>query len=126
MYSKRKSSRVSRSVLSLAAAAVASGVLAGAPALAARPDYTLFESDQVRPLAMSPNGQLLFALNTPDARLEVFELTLGGMVHLASVPVGLEPVAVAARSNTEVWVANHLSDSISVVQLNPGGHGGSV
>jgi YVTN family beta-propeller protein len=29
--------------------------------------------------------------------------------------VGLEPVAVAARTNTEVWVVNQLSDSVSVV-----------
>ena len=31
--------------------------------------------------------------------------------------MGLEPVAVAARSNDEVWVVNHLSDSVSVVTL---------
>src|SRR6185295_9533134 len=30
----------------------------------------------------------------------------------------LEPIAVAARSNTEVWVVNHLSDSVSIVQVN--------
>jgi len=28
--------------------------------------------------------------------------------------VGLAPVAVAARNSTEVWVVNHLSDSVSV------------
>ena len=39
---------------------------------AAAPSYTLFESGQVRPLALSPNGQLLFAVNTPDNRLEIF------------------------------------------------------
>jgi DNA-binding beta-propeller fold protein YncE len=33
------------------------------------------------------------------------------------VPVGLEPVAVAARNNAEVWVTNLLSDSVSVVSL---------
>ncbi len=33
------------------------------------------------------------------------------------VPVGLEPVAVAARTNTEVWVTNLLSDSVSIVSL---------
>ena len=31
--------------------------------------------------------------------------------------VGLEPVAVAARSNSEVWVVNHLSDSVSIVDV---------
>ncbi len=33
------------------------------------------------------------------------------------MPVGLEPVAVAARTNTEVWVTNLLSDSVSIVTL---------
>ena len=28
--------------------------------------FTLFESGQVRPLALSPDKQLLFAVNTPD------------------------------------------------------------
>ena len=39
------------------------------------------------------------------------------MLPGASVPVGLEPVAVAARSNAEVWVVNHLSDSVSIVDV---------
>ena len=34
------------------------------------------------------------------------------------MPVGLEPVAVAARTNQEAWVVNHLSDSVSIVQLD--------
>jgi DNA-binding beta-propeller fold protein YncE len=102
-----------------------SALLASSPALA-QPPYTLFESGQVRPLTMSPNGQLLFALNTPDNRLEVFRAHAGGLTHRASIPVGLEPVAVAARSNTEVWVVNHLSDSISVVELSAGGIAGRV
>ncbi|HEU4535557.1 MAG TPA: beta-propeller fold lactonase family protein, partial [Polyangiaceae bacterium] len=37
------------------------------------------------------------------------------------MPVGLEPVAVAARDDGEVWVVNHLSDSVSVVKLSAGG-----
>src|SRR3954463_7717927 len=84
--------------------------------------YTLFESGQVRPLALSPDGKRLFAVNTPDNRLEIFRVKHGGLVHQASVPVGLEPVAVAARSNSEVWVVNHLSDSVSVVALDQGEH----
>jgi sugar lactone lactonase YvrE len=46
--------------------------------------------------------------------------------HRASVPVGLEPVAVAVRSNSEVWVVNHLSDSVSVVHLGSDGQSGEV
>ena len=35
----------------------------------------------------------------------------------ASIPVGLDPVSVRARSNDEVWVVNHVSDSVSIVDL---------
>ncbi len=33
------------------------------------------------------------------------------------MPVGLEPVALAARTDTEVWVVNHLYDSVSIVDV---------
>jgi len=82
--------------------------------------FTLFESGQVRPLALSPDGKHLFAVNTPDNRLEIFRVRKRGLTHIDSVPVGLEPVAVAVRSNTEVWVVNHLSDSVSTVDLGKG------
>ncbi len=91
-------------------------------ALPARADsnFWLFETGQVRPLAMSPDKKTLFALNTPDNRLEIFDITPKGLKHRESVPVGLEPVAVAARSNDEVWVVNHLSDSVSIVDTSHG------
>src|ERR1044072_8285526 len=79
--------------------------------------FTLFESGPVRPFAMSPDRIRLFAVNTPDRTLEIFRITSLGLVSQARVPVGLEPVSVAARNNSEVWVVNHLSDSISVVSL---------
>jgi DNA-binding beta-propeller fold protein YncE len=97
-------------------AALALG-LAAAPA-AAVGSFVTFETGQVRPLAMSPNGSRLFALNTPDGRLEIFDVAQAGLEHVASVPVGLEPIAVAARNDSEVWVVNHLSDSVSVVDLS--------
>ena len=84
---------------------------------AAQGSYTLFESGPVRPLALSPDGTTLFACNIPDGRLEIFSLSAAGLLHSGSVPVGLEPVAVAARTNGEVWVVNHLSDSISIVDV---------
>ena len=40
------------------------------PAVAQLSDYTLFESDPVRPLAMSPDGSRIFVVNTPDGYLE--------------------------------------------------------
>jgi sugar lactone lactonase YvrE len=100
---------------------IAYGALACAlsllPGARADASFTTFESGQVRPLALSPDGARLFAVNTPDNRLEIYDVTAGGLAHAGSVAVGLEPVAVAARTNGEVWVVNHLSDSLSVVDV---------
>jgi len=98
--------------------ALVAGILLAAVTspVSAKP-FTTFESGQVRPLALSPDGSHLFALNTPDNRLEIFAVGALGLTHQGSVPVGLEPVAVAARSNDEVWVVNHLSDSVSIVDV---------
>ncbi|HEX8107256.1 MAG TPA: hypothetical protein VF516_05975, partial [Kofleriaceae bacterium] len=82
------------------------------------PSFIEFESGPVRPIAISPDGTKLFAANTPNATLDIFNITASGLTAAGRVPVGLEPVAVAARSNTEVWVVNHLSDSVSVVTLS--------
>jgi 6-phosphogluconolactonase (cycloisomerase 2 family) len=88
-----------------------------APAAVTSPSFLEFESGQVRPIALSPDGTRLFAVNTPNGSLEIFQVTDAGLAFAARVPVGMEPVAVAARDNNEVWVVNHLSDSVSVVTL---------
>lgn len=95
-------------------------VVAGFSALGAHAttDYTLFESGQVRPLAISATNDFLYAVNTPDNRLEVLRLTGSGPQLVGSVSVGLEPVAVAVAPNGTVWVVNHLSDSVSVVDVS--------
>jgi DNA-binding beta-propeller fold protein YncE len=97
--------------------------LAALPAGAAQPpSFLSFESGPVRPLALSPDGTKLFVANTPDNQLEVFDVdaVTGLLTRAGTVQVGMEPVAVAARSNDEVWVVNHLSDSVSVVLLDGG------
>src|SRR3989442_14950498 len=76
--------------------------------------FVTFETGQVRPLAVSPSGARLFALNTPDGRLEIFDIQAGGLSRAGSVPVGMEPIAVAAPSDGEGWVGNHFSDSVSI------------
>ncbi len=81
----------------------------------AAPSFLTFESGPVRPMALSPDGTKLYAVNTPDGVLEVFDVGAAGLTFSHSVPVGMEPVAVAVRSATEVWVVNHLSDSVSIV-----------
>ncbi|MBI3783841.1 MAG: hypothetical protein HY270_10605 [Deltaproteobacteria bacterium] len=84
---------------------------------AAGTDFVAFEAGQVRPLALAPDGGRLFAVNTPDNQLEIFTVHGGSLEHTGSVQVGLEPVAVAARNPNQVWVVNHLSDSVSIVDV---------
>src|SRR3954468_16331433 len=57
--------------------------------------FTLFESGPVRPLALPPAAPWLYATNPPDTRRETFRARRRGPEPVASVPVGLEPVAVA-------------------------------
>jgi len=85
---------------------------------AAPNSLVVFESGPVRPLALSADGQRLYVTNAPANCLEIYSIE-GDTLRLAStVSVGLEPVAVAERNASEVWVVNHLSDSVSVVRLD--------
>ncbi len=96
----------------IAGLAVWSGTLEGRDE-----SFSLFESGHVRPLAVSLDGDLLVAVNTPDNRLQVYSLKGNLPVPIGQVLVGLEPVAVAVRGET-AYVVNHLSDSVSVVDLS--------
>lgn len=80
-------------------------------------EFVTFESGQVRPLALSADGNTLYAANTPNNTLELYSVATGNLQHSATVPIGMEPVAVAING-TEVWVVNHLSDSVSIVDIS--------
>src|SRR3954467_7016652 len=85
----------------------------------ARGSYVNFEGKQTSPVRLSPDGTRLFAVNTPDARVSVFDVTQPSNPRLlAEIPVGVEPVSVNPRSNDEVWVVNEVSDSISIVSVS--------
>ena len=83
-------------------------------------NFVHFESPHVHPLERTPDGTRLLAVNTADGRLEVFDVLASSpyLRHAGSIAVGIEPVSVRARSSTEAWVVNHVSDSISVVNLS--------
>ena len=81
---------------------------------AAADSFVNWETPHVHPLDITPDGSMLLAVNTADARLEVFDISGAPPVAVASIPVGLAPVSVRARSSTEVWIVNHVSDSISI------------
>jgi len=85
-------------------------------------DYAAFEARQTYPVTLIED--LLLAVNSPAGTLAVYDLgepSTGGVPYLRwEVPVGVEPVSVRARSASEAWVVNEVSDSISVVNLDTG------
>src|SRR6185436_6458106 len=92
---RRGRARHAVACLSALAGVAALGLLTPRAALAV--SFVEFESGPVRPLAITPDGTRLLATNTPDNQLELFSITPSGIVHTGNVPVGMEPVAVAAR-----------------------------
>lgn len=83
--------------------------------------YTHFEARQVHPITLTPDGTRLLAINTPDARLSVFDVTSTTNpvpVLVQEIPIGLESVSVRARTNDEAWVVSEVGDCISIVSLS--------
>src|SRR5689334_4443619 len=81
--------------------------------------YVNYEGKQTSPVKLSADGTFLFAVNTPAARLSVFDVSHSSNPYLiAEIPVGIEPVSVNPRTSDEVWVVNEVSDSISIVSLS--------
>ena len=80
--------------------------------------YVLFESGPVRPVLMTNDKLSLIVANIPDNRIEIYDITPGGLTHRHSVPVGIEPVALAQTSDDLIWVVNHISDNVSVVDIS--------
>ncbi|MFN8548372.1 MAG: FlgD immunoglobulin-like domain containing protein [Candidatus Eisenbacteria bacterium] len=91
--------------------------LTSSPSLAQTAESENFESPPVHPVALSPDGTRLFVAHTADHRLVVFDVTGATPTRVAEIQVGLEPVTVRARTNNEVWVVNHISDSVSLVDV---------
>ena len=107
-----------------APAALALWCAGAAPALRAQSStYVNFEAHQTRPICLSPDGTRLFAVNTPDGRLSVFDVSNPANpvpVLIREIAVGIEPVSVNVVSNDEAWVVNEVSDSVSVVSVAAG------
>lgn len=93
---------------------VAAIVVAGA---SAQSSFVNWENPPLHSAEMTPDGSRLLIANTADNRVEVFAVSAGGLASAGAIPVGLDPVTVRARTATEAWVVNHISDSISIVDL---------
>ena len=104
--------------------------------------FVNWENPPLHAVDVSPDGSTLAAVNLPDNRVELFSLSgrdrvkdgrdtqFGGTqefplpvplgtvpMSLGAVPVGLDPVSVRFRTDGELWVVNHISDSVSVVDV---------
>ena len=105
----------------LGAVLVFSAPIAGADsevaAWAGAGHYT-YESPHSNPLALLPDGSLLYVANTPADTVDIVDTASRAVV--ARVRVGIDPVSVAVRPDgKEVWVTNHISDSVSVIDADP-------
>lgn len=110
---RRWRSGVSRAAL-IGAASVGASAQGTASAQTA---FWNWESPHTHPIALTPSGQTLLVVNTADNRLEMFDVSSGTPVPTASISVGLDPVSVRAVSDTQAWVVNRVSDSVSIVDL---------
>jgi DNA-binding beta-propeller fold protein YncE len=79
--------------------------------------FTNFETEPVHPIALSSDGRYLYALNTADDRLEIFDARGETLRSVGETAVGIRPVAIALRGH-QAWVVNHLSDSVNVVDVS--------
>ncbi|MFT5108724.1 MAG: YVTN family beta-propeller protein [Pseudoalteromonas tetraodonis] len=95
-------------------------LIAAVSALLANPcraDFVNFETPQVHPIDLSPDGSTLAVCNTADNRVEFFDLSSGTPQPIGSVVVGIDPVSARFESDTSIWVVNQLSDTVSVVDV---------
>ena len=97
-------------------------VLLGALAVAAEKatpravGHPSMESPQFNPVAVL--GGRVFVANTPAGTVDVIDAKTRKVA--TRIPVGVDPVCVVARPDgKELWVANHVSDSVSVIDTDP-------
>ena len=85
--------------------------------LLATDPFPNWESAPVHSVTLTDEGEVLVC-NVAQATLEIFSATTPP-VWLDAVSVGLDPVSVRVRPDSrEAWVVNHVSDSVSVIDLD--------
>ena len=78
--------------------------------------HPTFVSPHARPIAI--NGDRVYVVNTPADTVDVIDRKTRKIV--SRVDVGVDPVSIGVRPDgKEVWVANHVSDSVSVIDTDP-------
>jgi len=88
----------------------------GKPPPPATVGHPSFLSPHFRPIAFHRN--LVFVANTPADTVDIIDA--GTKEIIRRVPVGIDPVSLSVRPDgLEIWVSNHISDSVSVIDTDP-------
>ncbi len=78
--------------------------------------HPTFMSPHSKPIAV--RGGHVFVVNTPADTVDVIDTATREVVK--RINVGIDPVGIAVRPDgNEVWIANHVSDSVSVIDADP-------
>ena len=79
--------------------------------------HSSFLSPHIHPIETT--STLVYVANTPAGTIDVIDQKT--QVITTRIPVGIEPVTVKLRPDgRELWVSNHISDTISVIKIEPG------
>lgn len=96
---------------------IACGIVAFECSASEEVGHPLFLSPHFNPIVIHQNQ--VYVTNTPGDTLDVLDPET--MTVRKRIPVGIDPVSLAIRPDgKELWIANHVSDSISVIDLDPG------
>ena len=78
--------------------------------------HPAMESPHVNPIALS--GNYVYVTNTPAGTVDVIDRKTQKI--FTRINVGVDPVSIAVRPDgKEIWVSNHVSDSVSVIDSDP-------
>ncbi len=88
----------------------------GAPPSAMGPGHPTLLSPHSDPIAV--HHHKVYVVNTPADTLDVIDAATEKVV--TRIPTGIDPVSVCVSPDgKEVWVSNHISDSVSVIDNDP-------
>lgn len=78
--------------------------------------HPAFMSPHASPIAVNRNH--VFVVNTPADTVDVIHTKTHTIIR--RINVGIDPVGIGVRPDgKEVWIANHISDSVSVIDTDP-------
>lgn len=118
IHRRQRYSRAKAGVALLLGAAAAAalgadtGVVVDVPDNVGRPT---FSSPHANPIVV--HGDFVYVVNTPADTVDIIDASTNAVVN--RINVGVDPVGIAVRPDgTEIWVSNHVSDSVSVIDAD--------